>query len=72
MINETRDLIEEKILQLRILTDANWKEQEYELAVLGERVLRTIELSKSALEELRRAAQSDKSVVTTTESILIG
>lgn len=50
--NENWDVIEGKMLELRILTDANWKNGEYELAALGERVLRTVEISKSESEKL--------------------
>ena len=51
--NETWDLIERKMLELRILTNANWKNQEYELAVMGEKVLRSIQIAKSETESVR-------------------
>ncbi|HSW58571.1 MAG TPA: hypothetical protein VLH15_09225 [Dehalococcoidales bacterium] len=51
--HDTWNLIEGKMLELRILTNGNWKNQEYELAALGERVLRTVEASKSESERLR-------------------
>jgi hypothetical protein len=47
---ETWDAIEGKMLELRILTNANWKNSEWELAALGERVLRTVEASKAESE----------------------
>ncbi len=47
------ELIEGKMLELRILTNANWKNSEWELAALGERVLRTAEMSKAASEKMR-------------------
>jgi hypothetical protein len=47
---ETWDVIEGKMLELRILTNANWKNSEWELAALGERVLRTVEASKAESE----------------------
>jgi hypothetical protein len=50
---DTWNLIEGKMLELRILTNANWKNQEYELAALGERVLRTVEMSKAESERMR-------------------
>jgi hypothetical protein len=50
---ETWDIIEGKMLELRILTNANWKNSEWELAALGERVLRTVEASKAESELLR-------------------
>jgi hypothetical protein len=49
----TWDLIEGKMLELRILTNANWKNSEWELAALGERVLRTVEMAKAESEKLR-------------------
>jgi hypothetical protein len=51
--SETWDLIEGKMLELRILTNANWKNSEWELAALGERVLRTVEMSKAESERMR-------------------
>jgi hypothetical protein len=51
--NDTWNLIEGKMLELRILTNANWKNQEYELAALGERVLRTVEMGKAESERMR-------------------
>lgn len=47
---ETWEAIEGKMLELRILTNANWKNSEWELAALGERVLRTVEASKAESE----------------------
>jgi hypothetical protein len=52
----TWDLIEGKMLELRILTNANWKNSEWELAALGERVLRTVEMAKAESEKLREDA----------------
>jgi hypothetical protein len=61
--SETWDLIEGKMLELRILTNANWKNSEWELAALGERVLRTVELAKAESEKLRDDAEHlEKSV----------
>lgn len=51
--SENWDLIEGKMLELRILTNANWKNSEWELAALGERVLRTVEMSKAESEKAR-------------------
>ena len=48
--------IEAKMTELRILTEANWRNAEYELAALGERVLRTVERSKAESEILRADA----------------
>jgi hypothetical protein len=55
--SETWDMIEGKMLELRILTNANWKNSEWELAALGERVLRTVELAKAESEKLRDDAE---------------
>jgi hypothetical protein len=51
--SDTWNLIEGKMLELRILTNANWKNQEYEVAALGERVLRTVEVAKAESERMR-------------------
>jgi hypothetical protein len=50
---ETWDAIEGKMLELRILTNANWKSSEWEIAALGERVLRTVEAAKAESELMR-------------------
>jgi hypothetical protein len=50
--NETWEAVEGKMLELRILTDANWENGEYELAALGERVLRSVEIAKSDSEKM--------------------
>ncbi len=50
---DTWELIEAKMVELRILTEANWKHAEWELAALGERVLRTVEINKAESESLR-------------------
>jgi hypothetical protein len=52
--NETWDIIEGKMLELRILTNANWKNSEWEIAALGERVLRTVEMAKAESEKMRQ------------------
>lgn len=54
---ETWDMIEGKMLELRILTNANWKNSEWELAALGERVLRTVEASKAESERMLADAE---------------
>ncbi len=54
---ETWDLIEGKMLELRILTNANWKNSEWEVAALGERVLRTVEMAKAESERMRADAE---------------
>jgi hypothetical protein len=51
--NYTWDLIERKMLELRILTNANWKNKEYELAVMGEKILRSVENSRFESESVR-------------------
>jgi hypothetical protein len=50
---DTWDVVERKMLELRILTNANWKRQEYELAVLGEKMLRSLESAKAQAESAR-------------------
>jgi hypothetical protein len=56
--NNNWDIIEGKLLELRILTNANWKNQEYELAALGERVLRSVESAKGVSESVRAETES--------------
>jgi len=53
--HDTWKLVQEKQLELRRLTEQNWQNGEYELAVLGEKTLRTVEQSAAAVNELRRA-----------------
>lgn len=48
----TWELVAEKQAELRRLTEENWNKGEWELAALGERVLRTVEDSTAASEEL--------------------
>jgi hypothetical protein len=61
--NETWNKIEGKMLELRILTNANWKHQEYELAALGERVLRSVEMAKAQSESSRAEMQKQPQTV---------
>jgi hypothetical protein len=56
--NDNWEIIERKMLELRILTNANWKNQEYELAALGERVLRSAEFARSQSESVRPFIES--------------
>lgn len=56
--NDTWDIIEGKMLELRILTNANWKNSEWEVAALGERVLRTVEMAKAESERMRSDYES--------------
>jgi hypothetical protein len=56
--NDTWDIIEGKMLELRILTNANWKNSEWEVAALGERVLRTVEIAKAESERMRSDYQN--------------
>jgi hypothetical protein len=48
--NANWNVVERKMLELRILTNANWKKGEYELAVLGEKMLRGLEAAKGQTE----------------------
>ncbi len=51
------ELVEGRMLELRILTDGNWKNSEWELAALGERVLRSVEESRVQSQALHERAQ---------------
>ncbi len=68
--NETWELIEEKMLQLRILTNANWKNGEYELAVFGEKMLRSTLANKTTSEAIRKADNNQVSVQAAPEAAL--
>ena len=51
-------MVEEKQEELRRLTEEAWKKNEWELAALGERTLRTVERSKAASGVLKEAMQA--------------
>jgi len=68
--NETWELIEEKMLQLRVLTNANWKNGEYQLAVSGENMLRSVLANKTASEAIRKADNNRVSVQAASEAAL--
>ena len=55
--SETWELVEEKMIELRIITEAKWRNSEWELAALGERVLRTTDQCKSDAKALRDEAE---------------
>jgi hypothetical protein len=65
--NDTWHVVERKMLELRILTNANWKNQEYELAALGERVLRSVEMAKSESENVRSGLDNKSQTVAETK-----
>lgn len=56
--NEKWREVREKQQELRALVDANWKNEEWRLAALGESVLRTVEESQDASANLRQQADS--------------
>ena len=47
-------IIEEKLGELRKLVEENWNKGEWQLAVLGESTIRTVEQSKASAEEMRQ------------------
>ncbi len=49
-------IIEEKLGELRRLVEENWNKGEWQLAVLGESTIRTVEHSKASVEEMRQQA----------------
>ncbi len=49
-------IIEEKLGELRRLVEENWNKGEWQLAVLGESTIRTVEQSKVSAEEMRQRA----------------
>ena len=44
----------QKLEELRGLIEENWDKGQWELAVLGENTIRTVEQSKASAEELRQ------------------
>ncbi len=55
--NNLWEQVEGKMVELRILTEANWRGSEWELAALGERVLRTAEESNAVSDRMRSDAE---------------
>ncbi len=51
-------MVEEKQEELRRLTEEAWKKNEWELAALGERTLRTAEQSRKASGALKEAMKA--------------
>ncbi len=47
-------IIEAKLEELRTLVEENWTKGEWQLAVLGESTIRTVEQSKASAEEMRQ------------------
>jgi hypothetical protein len=63
MTNNNWELIEQKMVELRIWTNTNWRNGEYELAVLGEKVLRTAAMSMAESEKIRSVEQRREEAV---------
>jgi hypothetical protein len=51
--NDTWQQVDEKLAELRRLTNEWWANEEWELAALGERTIKTVEASRSASAEMR-------------------
>lgn len=51
-------MVEERQAELRRLTEEAWNKNEWELAALGERTLRTVEQSKTASVILRETMEA--------------
>jgi hypothetical protein len=51
--NDTWQQVDEKLAELRRLTNNWWANEEWELAALGERTIKTVEASRSASAEMR-------------------
>ncbi len=58
MANNKWRMVEEKKEVLRELVEERWKKEEWELAALGERTLRTVEQSEAILELLKTKAEA--------------
>lgn len=64
--NDKWQMVEEKLSELRALVKENWDKGEWELAVLGEGTIRTVEQAKASAEEMRQRASD---LVKTIETI---
>ena len=51
-------IVDEKLEELRRLVEGNWDKGEWELAVLGEGTIRTVEQSRASAQEMRQRADS--------------
>lgn len=49
-------IVDEKLEELRRLVEQNWDKGEWELAVLGESAIRTVEQSRASAQEMRQQA----------------
>ena len=65
--SDTWPVVERKMKVLRSLTEEQWRTGEWELAVLGERVLMTAENSKLGTGQLRARARA---LAAATESLV--
>lgn len=45
-------MVEAKLEELRELTEENWEKEEWELAALGQRTIRTVEQSRFSAKEM--------------------
>ncbi len=45
-------MVEAKLEELRELTEENWEKEEWELAALGQRTIRTVEQSRFSAKEI--------------------
>jgi hypothetical protein len=48
------DMVEEKLAELRGLVNNKWDNQEWQFALEGESIIRSVEKSKAASEEMRK------------------
>ncbi len=59
-------VVEEKLKELQKVVEENWEKGEWELAILGESTIRTVEQSKAAAAEMRQRASD---IINTIETI---
>jgi len=52
--NDKWQKVREKQEELRMLVDENWEKGEWGLAVLGERIIKTVEESKASAAKMRQ------------------
>ena len=59
-------VVEEKLEELQKIVEENWEKGEWELAILGESTIRTVEQSKAAAAEMRQRANDYIKTIETT------
>ncbi len=56
--NDKWQMVDEKLEELQRLVEEKWDKGEWELAILGENTIRTVEQSKATAEEMKQQANA--------------